>query len=132
MFTDPIADLLTRIRNAVILSKAKVELPNSKIKEAMCLVLKREGFIRGCNVIRQGKKKILQVYLKYSEEGEPVITYLGRVSKPGRREYMKNKDVPGMIRGGLGICILSTSNGVVANIEARKLGVGGEILCYVW
>jgi len=132
MLTDPIADLLTRVRNAVMLSRAKVELPNSKMKEAMCLVLKREGFIGGCNVIRQGKKKILQVYLKYSEEGEPVITYLGRVSKPGRREYMKKKDVPGMIRGGLGICILSTSKGVVANIEARKLGVGGEILCYIW
>ena len=132
MLTDPIADLLTRIRNAVMLSKAKVELPNSKVKEAMCSVLKREGFIGGYNVIKQGERKILQIYLKYSEEGEPVITYLERVSKPGRREYMKNKDVPGMIRGGLGICILSTSNGVVANIEARKLGVGGEILCYVW
>ena len=132
MLTDPIADLLTRIRNAVTISKAKVELPNSKMKGAICLVLKKEGFIGGYTVIRQGKKKILQIYLKYSEEGEPIITYLERVSKPGRREYMKKEDVPGMIRGGLGICILSTSKGVVANVEARKLGVGGEILCYVW
>jgi len=132
MLTDPIADLLTRIRNAVTLSKAKVELPNSKMKGAICLVLKKEGFIGGYNVIRQGKKKILEIYLKYSEEGEPIITYLERVSKPGRREYIKKKDVPGMIRGGLGICILSTSKGVIANLEARKLGVGGEILCYVW
>ena len=132
MLTDPIADLLTRIRNAVTVSKAKIELPNSKMKRTICLVLKKEGFIGGYNVIREGKKRILEIYLKYSEEGEPMITYLERVSKPGRREYMKKEDVPGMIRGGLGICILSTSKGVVANVEARKLGVGGEILCYVW
>lgn len=132
MLTDPIADLLTRVRNAVALSRAKVELPSSRLKEAMCLVLKKEGFIGGCSVVRHGKKKILQIYLKYSKEGEPMITYLKRVSKPGRREYMKKEDVPGMIRGGLGICILSTSKGVVVNREARKLGVGGEILCRVW
>ncbi len=132
MLTDPIADLLTRIRNAAMLSKAKIELPSSRMKGAVCLVLKKEGFIGGYNILEQGKKKILQIYLKYSEEGESIITCLERVSKPGRREYIKKKDVPGMIRGGLGICILSTSRGVIANLEARKLGVGGEILCYVW
>ncbi len=132
MLTDPIADLLTQIRNAVKVSKAKVELPNSMMKGAICQALKKEGFIRGHNVIRHGKKKILEIYLKYSQEGEPIITHLERVSKPGRREYIKKEDVPGTIRGGLGICILSTSKGVVTNVEARRLGVGGEILCYVW
>lgn len=132
MLTDPIADLLTRIRNAIMLSNSKIELPNSKMKETICLVLKKEGFIRGYKVIRQEKKKMLQIYLKYSEEGEPVLTHLERVSKPGRREYIKKRDIPKIVRGGLGICILSTSKGIVANIEARKLGVGGEIVCYVW
>lgn len=132
MLTDPIADLLTRIRNAIMLSNSKIELPNSKMKETICLVLKKEGFIRGYKVIRQGKKKMLQIYLRYSEEGEPLLTHLERVSKPGRREYVKKRDIPKIVRGGLGICILSTSKGIVANIEARKLGVGGEIICYVW
>ena len=84
MLTDPIADLLTRVRNAVTLSKAKIELPYSKMKGAICLVLKKEGFIGGYNVIRQGKKKILEIYLRYSEGGESIITYLKRASKIGR------------------------------------------------
>lgn len=132
MLTDPIADLLTRIRNANMLSRAKVEVPSSNIKETISLVLKKEGFIRGYKVLRDGKKKMLQIYLKYSEDGEPLITHLERVSKPGKREYVKKEEVPKVVRGGLGICILSTSKGIVANEEARKLGTGGEVLCYVW
>ena len=132
MLTDPIADLLTRIRNANMLSRAKVEVPSSNIKETISLVLKKEGFIRGYKVLRDGKKKMLQIYLKYSEDGEPLITHLERVSKPGKREHVKKEEVPEVVRGGLGICILSTSKGIVANEEARKLGVGGEVLCYVW
>lgn len=132
MLTDPIADLLTRIRNANMLSRAKFEVPSSNIKETISLVLKKEGFIRGYKVLRDGKKKMLQIYLEYSEDGEPLITHLERVSKPGKREYVKKEEVPKVVRGGLGICILSTSKGIVANEEARKLGVGGEVLCYVW
>jgi len=132
MLTDPIADLLNRIRNATILSKVKIELPSSNIKETIALTLEEEGFIKGYKVEQRGKKKILHIYLKYSEEGKPLITHLERVSKPGRREYVKKENVPKIVRGGLGICILSTSRGIVTNKEARKLGIGGEILCYVW
>jgi len=132
MLTDPIADLLARIRNANMLSRAKVEVPSSNIKETISLVLKKEGFIRGYKVLGDGKKKMLQIYLRYSEDGEPLITHLERASKPGKREYVKKEEVPKVVRAGLGICILSTSKGIVANEEARKLGVGGEVLCYVW
>ncbi len=132
MFTDPIADLLTRIRNANMLSKAKVELSSSNIKEKVVSVLKREGFIKGYRVVVQGKKRILQIYLRYSEDGKGLITHLERVSKPGRRRFAKEGEVPRAVRERLGICILSTSKGILTAEEAHKLGVGGEILCYVW
>lgn len=132
MLTDPIADLLTRIRNANALSITKIELPGSNLKEAITRVLQREGFIKGHRVITaEGKKRILQIYLKYSQEGERIITHLERVSKPGRRRYVRKDEIPRVLNG-LGICILSTSRGILAGEEARKTGVGGEILFNVW
>ena len=132
MLTDPIADLLTRIRNANALSKAKVEVPSSNLKEAITRVLQREGFIKGHRVITAGgKKRILQIYLKYSENEDRIITHLERVSKPGKRRYVGKDEIPRVLNG-LGICILSTPRGILTGEEARKTGVGGEILCNVW
>jgi len=132
MLTDSIADLLTRIRNANALSKAKVEIPSSNLKEAITRVLQREGFIKGHRVITAGgKKRMLQIYLKYSENGDRIITHLERVSKPGKRRYVGKDEIPRVLNG-LGICILSTPRGVLTGEEARKTGVGGEILCNVW
>ena len=132
MLTDPIADLLTRIRNANALSITKVELPSSNLKEAITRVLQKEGFIKGHRVITaEEKKRILQIYLKYSQEKERIITHLERVSKPGRRRYVRKDEIPRVLNG-LGICILSTSRGILTGEEARRMGVGGEILCNVW
>mgnify|MGYP000100089102 CR=1 FL=1 len=131
MQTDPIADFLTRIRNANAVYKESVEVPASKMKEAIAAVLTREGFIKGYRIkVREGKK-FIEVYLKYSPEKERVITHLERVSKPGRRIYVGKDEIP-RVRRNLGICILSTSKGILTGEEARKLGVGGELICYVW
>jgi len=131
MLTDPIADLLTRIRNANILSKDKVEIPSSSLKEAIAAVLEREGFIRRYRVITRGKRKALQIYLKRTSEGETVIAHLERISKPGRRMYVKKNEIPRVLNG-MGICILSTPRGLLSGEEASRVGVGGEVLCYVW
>ncbi len=131
MFTDPIADFLTRIRNANILSKDKVEIPSSSLKEAIASVLEREGFIRRYRVITRGRRKALQIHLKRTSEGETVIAHLERVSKPGRRMYVRKNEIPRVLNG-MGICILSTPRGVLSGEEASRIGVGGEILCYVW
>jgi len=131
MLTDPIADMLTRIRNANMVSKPKVELPSSTMKEAIAAILKREGFVKNYKVETREGKKILQIYLKYSDNGQKVITHLERVSKPGRRKYVKRDEIPRVLNG-LGICILSTSKGILTGEEARRLGVGGEVLCYIW
>ena len=131
MHTDPIADLLTRIRNANILSQPSIEAPTSKLKENIVSVLKEEGYIRGYKVKFKEKRKVLEIFLKYSENGEKVITHLEKVSKPGRRMYVEKDKIP-QVLNGLGICILSTSQGVLPGEKARKLGVGGEVLCYVW
>jgi len=131
MLTDPIADMLTRIRNANMVSKPKVELPSSTMKEAIAAILKREGFVKNYKVETREGRKILQIYLKYSDNGQKVITHLERVSKPGRRKYVKRDEIPRVLNG-LGICILSTSKGILTGEEARRLGVGGEVLCYIW
>lgn len=131
MLTDPIADLLTRIRNANILSKDRVEIPSSSLKEAIAAVLEREGFIRRYRVITRGKRKVLQIYLKRTSEGETVIAHLERISKPGRRMYIKKNEIPRVLNG-MGICILSTPRGLLSGEEASRVGVGGEVLCYVW
>ncbi len=131
MHTDPIADLLTRIRNANVLSHLSVEMPTSKLKENIVSVLKEEGYIKGYKVKFKEKRKVLEIFLKYSENSEKVITHLEKVSKPGRRMYVEKDKIP-QVLNGLGICILSTSQGVLPGEKARKLGVGGEVLCYVW
>ncbi len=131
MLTDPIADFLTRIRNANILSKDRLEIPSSSLKEAIAAVLEREGFVRRYRVITRGKKKVLQIYLKRTSEGETVIAHLERISKPGRRMYVKKNEIPRVLNG-MGICILSTPRGLLSGEEASRVGVGGEVLCYVW
>ncbi len=131
MLTDPIADFLTRIRNANILSKERLEIPSSSLKEAIAAVLEREGFVRRYRVITRGKKKVLQIYLKRTSEGETVIAHLERISKPGRRMYVKKNEIPRVLNG-MGICILSTPRGLLSGEEASRVGVGGEVLCYVW
>ncbi len=131
MLTDPIADFLTRIRNANMLSKDKVEIPSSTVKEAIGAVLEREGYLRRYRVITRGKRKVLQIYLKGTPEGEGVITHLERVSRPGRRMYVKKDEIPRVLNG-IGICILSTPKGVLSGNEALRIQVGGEVLCYVW
>ncbi|MFZ5897666.1 MAG: 30S ribosomal protein S8 [Bacillota bacterium] len=131
MLTDPIADFLTRIRNANTVYHETCEIPASNIKKAIAGILKEEGFIKDYEVVDDGKQGIVRIYLKYGPNRERVITGLKRISKPGLRVYAKKDDVPKVL-GGLGIAILSTSKGIVTDKDARKLGVGGEVICYVW
>ncbi len=129
--TDPIADLLTRIRNALQAGFPTVEAPASGLKEELCRVLKEEGYIRGYAREEDGKQGILRVTLKYSSERTPVITGIRRVSKPSLRVYTGKREVR-LVRSGLGISIVTTSNGVMTDRQARKENVGGEVLCEVW
>ena len=131
--TDPIADMLTRIRNAGIARHPQVAMPNSKMREAIARILKEEGFIKDFEVLPGKLSSTLLLHLKYSRERRPVpvITGLVRVSKPGRRNYCGKSEIP-RVRSGLGIAILSTPRGVMTGQQARRLGVGGEILCYAW
>ena len=131
MNTDPIADMLTRIRNAGMADHASVEMPSSKLKVELAKVLKAEGYISEYSVKDVDKFKVLSVTLKYNENGKPLISKLKRVSKPGLRTYMKSKNLPRVL-GGLGIAIVSTSKGLLTDRKARKENVGGEVLCYVW
>ena len=129
--TDPIADLLTRIRNGQMLRKGHVLMPSSKIKVAIAKVLLEEGFIQGYEVTDERPQPNLRVWLKYDEKRRPVVSGLLRVSKPGRRVYKRKRDLPWVL-SGLGIAIVSTPQGVMTGREARRLGIGGEVLCYVW
>jgi small subunit ribosomal protein S8 len=130
--TDPVADLLTRIRNAAAEKHEKVELPASRLKANIVRVLKEEGFVKNFRLIRDDTGKvILKVYLKYDDEGASVIRGIRRVSKPGLRRYSGSGTVPKVL-GGVGISILSTSKGILANQKAVQQKVGGEILCEVW
>jgi small subunit ribosomal protein S8 len=131
MMTDPIADLLTRIRNAVHVERPFVDIPASKIKIALVEALKREGFVWDHEVVEADGHNVLRVSLKYGPNGEHVIQHISRVSKPGCRVYVAAKDMRD-IRQGTGISVLSTSRGVLSNREARRQGVGGEVLCEVW
>ncbi|OMP67934.1 30S ribosomal protein S8 [Domibacillus epiphyticus] len=130
VMTDPIADLLTRIRNANMVRHEKLEVPASNIKREIAEILKREGFIRDVEFIEDDKQGVIRIFLKYSGN-ERVITGLKRISKPGLRVYAKADEVPRVLNG-LGIAILSTSTGVVTDKEARAKQVGGEVLAYVW
>ncbi len=128
--TDPIADMLTRIRNANVAKHDTVKIPFSKIKESLANILKSEGYINSFEVKEEGTKKDIVVSLKYMD-GEAVIKGLRRISKPGRRVYTSVESLPKVL-GGLGIAIVSTPKGVITDKECRKHSVGGEVLCYVW
>lgn len=129
MMTDPIADMLTRVRNGLAADKVVVEMPGSSVKSAIAKVLKDEGYIKDFNLAAQEGKPVLTVTLKYYE-GEPVIRKLKRESKPGLRVYKNCGDLPSVM-GGLGVAIISTSKGIMTDRQARKAGVGGELLCSV-
>lgn len=129
--TDPIADLLARIRNGSMAEHEKVDIPASRLKVRVAELLKEEGFIRNFRVIEDNKQGTLRVYLKYGPGQERVITGLRRVSKPGRRRYVGADRIPSVL-GGMGVAILSTPRGVMTDRESRRLRVGGEVLCYVW
>ncbi len=133
MNTDPIADMLTRIRNANMVSLTEVDIPSSKLKIELAKLLKSEGYVEDYNIIEQedSKFKTIKITLKYDEKSKPVISNLKRVSKPGLRTYCKAKNLP-QVLGGMGIAIVSTSKGLLTDRSARKENVGGEILCYVW
>ncbi|MGM0410747.1 MAG: 30S ribosomal protein S8 [Bacillota bacterium] len=131
MHTDTIADMLTRIRNANNTNKKTVNIPMSNLKFNIAQVLKEEGFVNDVKVIEKYPQNDVRVYLKYGDEGEKVISGIKRISKPGLRVYVDKDEIPKVL-GGLGIAILSTSNGVITGKEARNKGVGGEVLCYVW
>jgi small subunit ribosomal protein S8 len=134
MWSDPIADMLTRIRNANAAFKETVDIPASNLKRAVVDMLKKEGYIEDYKYIEDGKQGILKVFLKYSGDRrhrERVINGIVRVSKPGRRIYVKKDKLP-KVKSGMGIAVISTSNGLITDKEARNLGVGGEVICYVW
>ncbi|OAT81158.1 30S ribosomal protein S8 [Desulfotomaculum copahuensis] len=131
VMTDPVADFLTRIRNANTVYHDTVEVPASRVKKAIAGILKEEGLIRDYEFVEDGKQGVVRVYLKYGSNKERVITGLKRISRPGLRVYARKDAIPKVL-GGLGIAILSTSRGIVSDKKARKLGVGGEVICYVW
>ena len=131
VMTDPIADMLTRIRNANMVRHEKLEVPASNIKKEIAEILKREGFVRDVEYIEDNKQGIIRIFLKYGSSNERVITGLKRISKPGLRVYAKADEVPRVLNG-LGIALVSTSQGVVTDKEARAKQVGGEVLAYVW
>jgi small subunit ribosomal protein S8 len=129
--TDPIADFLTRIRNANLVGKDRVEMPSSKLKRSLANILKQEGFIRNYRYLDNKKQGVLRIYLKYGDTGEKVIKGLDRISKPSVRVYVGKESIPKVL-GGIGIVILSTNQGIMSGKQARKQGVGGEVLCHVW
>ncbi len=129
--TDPIADMLTRIRNANMVRHANVEVPASNMKKTIAQILSDEGFIKGFEVIEDDKQGTIKITMKYDENKDRVITGLKRISKPGLRVYAKRNEVPRVL-GGLGIAIISTSHGIMSDKQARKEGLGGEVICYVW
>jgi len=134
--TDPIADMLTRLRNAVIAKHTRVDMPSSRLKAEIARILQDEGYIQGFKLLEEtngseGPSKTLRVFLKYGPRGERLITGIERISRPGRRVYFGKTDVPDVL-GGLGTSILTTSRGVMTGREAVKVGVGGEVLCNIW
>ena len=129
--TDPIADFLTRIRNGNTANKETVEIPASKVKKSLAEILKEEGYIKDWEYIEDSKQGIIRVYMKYGANKEKVITGLKRISKPGLRIYAGSEELPKVLNG-LGIAVISTSHGIMTEKHARKAGVGGEVLCYVW
>ncbi|MBZ0158304.1 MAG: 30S ribosomal protein S8 [Alphaproteobacteria bacterium] len=131
MLTDPIADMLTRIRNAFLIKAEKVDIPASRMKVEIAKILKEEGFIKSYKIIKDKKQGILRVTLKYTTDNKPIVTGLKRISKPGRRVYAGKAEVPSVM-GGVGVAIMTTSKGVLSDKACRREGVGGEVLCYIW
>jgi len=131
MNSDPIADMLTRIRNALGARHAKVDVPSSKLKSEIARILKEEGYILNFKNVEDGPRKSIRIYLKYTPGNVPVISRLERVSRPGCRIFSGSQKIPRVL-GGLGVSILTTSHGVMTGTSARKTGVGGEVLCQVW
>ena len=131
MMTDPIADMLTRIRNGNNAKHDTVDIPASNIKIEIAQILVDEGFVKGFDVIEDGKQGVIRIELKYGQNNEKVISGIKRISKPGLRVYVKKDEIPRVL-GGLGIAILSTSKGIKTDKEARREGIGGEVVCYVW
>ncbi len=131
MTADPIADMLTRVRNALVARHPKVDVPASRLKNELARILKEEGYILNYKLTEEGAKKFIRLYLKYTTANLPVISRIERVSRPGCRVYVGSKEIP-RILGGLGINILTTPKGVMTGSTARKEGVGGEVLCQIW
>jgi small subunit ribosomal protein S8 len=131
VMTDPIADLLTRIRNANIVKHEIVEVPSSTIKKAVSNILLQEGYLKDIEEYKDGVVEMLRLTMKYGHNKERVITGLKRISKPGLRVYCRKEEIPKVLNG-LGVAVVSTSKGIVTDKDARKLGVGGEVLCYIW
>jgi small subunit ribosomal protein S8 len=129
--TDPIADMLTRIRNANTANHQTVDVPASKMKKSVALILKQEGFVRDVEFLSDGPQGTIRVHLKYGPEKEKVITNLRRISRPGLRVYTSKSDIPRVL-GGLGLVIISTSKGIMSGKQAKREGYGGEVLAYVW
>ena len=131
VMTDPIADLLTRIRNANVVRHEIVELPSSTVKKAVANIMLQEGYLKKIEEYNDGVVPMLRLSMKYGQNKERVITGLKRISKPGLRVYCQKEEIPNVLNG-LGVAIISTSKGILADREARKLGLGGEVLCYIW
>ncbi|ATO49580.1 MULTISPECIES: 30S ribosomal protein S8 [Brevibacillus] len=131
VMTDPVADMLTRVRNANMVRHEKVEIPASNLKKEIARLLKEEGFIRDAEFIEDNKQGIIRLFLKYGVNNERVITGLKRISKPGHRVYANNNEIPRVL-GGLGVALISTSKGVMTDKQARQAHVGGEVLAYIW
>ncbi len=131
MMTDPIADMLTRIRNANMIGAEKVDVPASKLKIEITKLLKEKGFIKGYKVLKDKKQGVLRISLKYVVGGDKVISGIKKISKPGRRVYVDKKEIP-EVMGRLGVAILSTSRGIFCDESCRREGIGGEVLCYIW
>jgi len=129
--TDPVADFLTRIRNGNMVMHETVEVPGSKLKMGLAQIMKDEGYIKDYEYIDDGKQGIIRIYLKYGPNREKVITGLKRISKPGLRVYVKKDEIPKVL-GGLGTAVISTSQGLMTDKKARKAGLGGEVICYIW
>jgi small subunit ribosomal protein S8 len=131
MMTDPIADMLTRIRNSVLSKAEKVDIPASRLKVEIAKIMKEEGFIKSYKIIKDKKQGILRVTLKYTQDNRPIVEGLKRISKPGRRVYVGKDEVPSVV-GGMGIAVMTTPKGILTDKVCRREGVGGEVLCYIW
>ena len=131
VMTDPVADFLTRIRNGNMVMHETVEVPGSKIKMSIANIMKEEGYIKDYEYIEDGKQGIIRIYLKYGPNKQKVITGMKRISKPGLRVYVKKDEIPRVL-GGLGTAVISTSQGLMTDKKARKEGLGGEVVCYIW